>query len=98
MADHGFCKALLRTVRGDLTSEQRKRLVGAWSYMYERQGEFQVPNEGFYWHGSAHCSYDARQQGISAWVHQNYPENDPDVGVSVGDFARDAKDPHDIYS
>ena len=76
MADHSFCQALLRTVRQSLTREQQKRLKGAWSYMYDRQGEFQVTSEGFYWHGSAHCSWDARQQGISAWLHQNYPDDE----------------------
>ncbi len=76
MSDHSFCKALLRTVRSDLTSAQRTRLVGAWSYMYERQGEFQVPKDDFYWHGSAHCAFDARQQGISAWLERFYPEQE----------------------
>ena len=79
MADHTFCKALLRTVRESLTPEQRKRLVGGWSYMYEREGEFQLTNEGFYWNGSAHCSWDARQQGISAWINQNYPDQENDT-------------------
>jgi len=78
MSDHGFCRALLKTVRSDLTSEQRKRLKGAWSYQSsgERCGEFQVPAEDFYWYGSSHCSWDARQQGISAWLEQNYPEEE----------------------
>lgn len=42
--------------------------------MYERDGEFHVPNDDYYWHGSADCAYDARQQGISAWLEHYYPE------------------------
>lgn len=84
MADHGFCRAMLRTVRSDLTAEQKRRLKGAWSYMYDRQGEFHVPSEDFYWHGSAHCAYDARQQGISAWLAANYNEDD-DGGYTGGE-------------
>ena len=76
MDNHGFCRALLRTVRNELTTEQKRRLKGSWSYFYKGhdQGEFQVPSEEFYWHGSAHCAFDARQQGISAWLSTNYPE------------------------
>lgn len=78
MSDHDFCRALLKTVRNDLTAEQRRRLKGAWSYVYKEmlQGEFHVPNDDFYWFGSAHCAYDARQQGISAWLDRFYPEQD----------------------
>jgi hypothetical protein len=75
MADHSFCQALLRTVRKDLTTEQRRKLKGAWSWMDGRErGEFQVPSDSFYWYGSAHCAWDARQQGITAWLVKNYPE------------------------
>ena len=80
MTDHSFCRALLKTVRNDLTAEQRKRLTGSWSYFYkgQDQGEFHVTrgDEDFYWFGSAHCAYDARQKGISAWLEQNYPSED----------------------
>ena len=31
------------------------------------------------------------------WADEDI-EPEPDVGVSTGDLARDAKDPHDIYS
>lgn len=76
--NHDFCRALLKTVRSDITYEQRKRLKGSWSYFYkgQDQGEFHVPNEDFYWFGSAHCAYDARQKGISAFLAQAYPDSD----------------------
>ncbi|KKL61763.1 hypothetical protein LCGC14_2192060 [marine sediment metagenome] len=76
MSDHTFCKALLRTTRAELTPEQKKRLVGAWSYQYaiNDQGEFHVPRDDFYWYGSSHCAYDARHQGISAWLSRFYPD------------------------
>lgn len=76
MSDHTFCRVLLKVTRADLTAEQRKRLVGAWSYNYtgQRDGEFHVPKDDFYWHGSACCAYHARTQGINAWEQQFYPE------------------------
>ncbi len=76
MADHMFCRLTLRQLRAELTAEQRRRLKGSWSYMYRGadQGEFQVTAEDFYWYGSAHCAYDARYKGITAWLTQNYPE------------------------
>lgn len=72
MDDHAFCRALLRTTRQDLTAAQRKALKGSWSYFYtgEGKGEFHVPSTDFYWYGSAHCAYDARQAGISAWIER----------------------------
>jgi len=76
MSDHDFCRLLLKTTRDDLTSEQRKRLVGAWSYRYNwcDNVEFHVPKDDFHWNGSADCAYDARTQGINAWLQQFYPE------------------------
>ena len=74
MSDHAFCRAYLKTTRNELTAEQARRLKGAWSYMYDLQGEYQVPADDFYWHGSAHCAYDARAQGIAAWLETFYPE------------------------
>lgn len=78
MADHTFCRLMLKQTRQDLTAEQRKRLKGAWSYMYggRDQGEFQVTKENFYWYGSAHCAYEARAKGIMAWLNKNYPEQE----------------------
>ncbi len=78
MSDHTFCRLLLKETRRTLTSEQRKRLVGAWSYKYvgQHDGEFHVQKDDFYWHGSACCSYHARSQGISAWLAANYPEDE----------------------
>jgi len=74
-SDHTFCRLMLKDVRNELTSEQRKRLVGASSYYRAHiGGEFRVMSEDFYWHGSSDCSWDARQQGISAWLEYNYPE------------------------
>jgi len=87
MSDHTFCRCLLKTVRQSLTNDQKKRLRGAWSW---RDGfdaaEFQVPSDGFYWYGSAHCSYDARQQGISAWLSRYYDEDDD--GNPVGSYRK----------
>ncbi len=79
MSGHGFCRMLLSVTRRDLTAEQRKRLVGAWSYTYTNgrevnQGEFQVPKDDYYWHGSCCCAYSARSNGISAWTQAFYPE------------------------
>lgn len=81
MSDHDFCRLLLKTTRDDLTSEQRKRLVGAWSYTYsgntraQSQGEYHVPKDDYYWHGAACCAYHSRTQGISAWLEHFYPED-----------------------
>ncbi len=81
--DHDYCRLLLKETRRALTSEQRHRLKGAWSYMYRNwgaatDGEFHVrsdkTNAKFYWYGSACCAYDARAQGISAWLNENYSE------------------------
>ena len=81
MADHGFCRLLLSVTRKELNAAQRKRLVGAWSYVYrnfgaQATGEFHVPTDDFYWYGSCDCAYDARQQGISAWLNKFYPDHD----------------------
>jgi hypothetical protein len=80
MSNHDFCRLLLKTTRDDLTSEQRKRLVGSWSYMYRwgsaaSSGEWHGP-DGYYWHGSACCAYEARTHGINAWLQEFYPEAD----------------------
>jgi len=71
--NHDFCRLMLKGVRSELTADQRKKLVGSWSYLYRwsgavDSGEFHGP-DGFYWHGSTCCAYDARQQGISAWIN-----------------------------
>lgn len=81
MSDHTFCRLLLKERRHTLTSEQRKRLVGGWSYLYRWQGavdsgEYHVPKDNFYWHGSACCAYYARSQGIFAWLEKFYPEDE----------------------
>ena len=75
---HGFCRLLLNATRAELTGEQRKRLVGSWSYMYRWSGaavsgEWHGP-DGYYWHGSACCAYHARSEGIHAWLNKFYPE------------------------
>jgi hypothetical protein len=77
MSDHDFCRLLLKHTRDDLTSEQRKRLVGAWSYTYnDGCGELHVPKDGFYWYGSACCAWAARTNGINDWLQKYYPEAD----------------------
>ncbi len=79
MNNHDFCRLLLSVTRADLTAEQSKRLVGAWSYLYRwsgsvDSGEYHIPKDNFYWHGSCCCAYEARVQGINAWLQQFYPE------------------------
>ena len=78
MDNHDFCRLLLKVTRSELTAEQKRRLKGAWSYMYRwsgaaESGEYHIPADNFYWHGSACCAYHARQQGISAWLIEFYP-------------------------
>lgn len=75
--DHSFCRALLRTTRQELTSEQRRKLKGAWVWRDgDDRAEFQVPSDGYYWYGSACCSYLAKYNGIGAWLERNYPEEE----------------------
>jgi len=83
--NHDFCRLMLKETRRALTSEQRRRLIGAWSYMYRNwglctDGEFHVrgddKHDKFYWYGSACCAFDARCQGINAWFNENYPVED----------------------
>lgn len=78
MSGHDFCRHLLKATRNELTNEQRKRLIGAWSYNYagQRNGEFHVPKDDFYWNGSTCCAYHARSQGIMAWLDKFYPEDE----------------------
>ena len=78
MSSHDFCRLVLSETRRTLTAEQRKRLVGAWSYTYPwsgaaESGEYHVPKDDFYWHGSSCCAYHSRTQGINAWLEQFYP-------------------------
>ena len=77
--NHDFCRLLLKVTRAELTAEQRRRLVGGWAYTYDRNGrvdsgEYHVPRDSFYWHGSCCCAFYARSQGISAWLAEHYPE------------------------
>jgi hypothetical protein len=76
---HDFCRLLLSVTRKELTTEQRKLVVGAWSYTYSNgsvvdSGEFQIPKAEYYWHGSCCCAYSARTNGINAWLQEFYPE------------------------
>ena len=78
---HDFCRLLLKMTRADLTAEQRRLLVGAWSYLYARSGttdsgEYHVITDRYYWHGSCCCAYHARAQGIAAWLAEKYPEKE----------------------
>lgn len=34
MDNHDFCRTYLKVTRAELTAEQKRRLKGAWSYMY----------------------------------------------------------------
>lgn len=77
MSEHIFCRMLLKTTRDSLTAKQRKELTGSWAYNYgDGTVEFQNPRDGFYWHGSGCCKYSAKSDGISAWLWQNYPDQD----------------------
>lgn len=77
MSAHDFCRLLLSETRRTLTREQRRLLVGTWSYRFSGMGDtadWHGPGN-YYWHGDACCAYSARQQGISAWLQENYPED-----------------------
>ncbi len=81
MSSHDFCRVLLSVTRRELTPEQRKLIVGAWSYTYKQfrsvsSGEFHVPKSEYYWHGSCCCAYSARVNGINAWLQKFYPETE----------------------
>lgn len=77
MNSHDFCRMLLKATRADLTSEQRKRLVGAWGWNNGNgQVEFHVTKDDFYWNGRGCCIYQARSKGIEAWLRAYYPEED----------------------
>ncbi len=81
MSSHDFCRVLLSVTRRELTTEQRKLVVGAWSYVYRyggdvKQGEFHIPKADYYWHGSCCCAYSARVNGINAWLQEFYPEEE----------------------
>jgi len=76
-----FCRALLVTQRESLTPEQRVRCDKGWTYGFQRGAgdwEFQIPGEGFYWHGHADNAYDARYQGICEWLARAERQATPD--------------------
>lgn len=90
---HDFCRALLRTTRQELTTEQRKRLVGAWSYKhtaFDGHYEFTVLDwecgdhcaAGFYWSGKACCAYAARVSGIEGFLTLFYPEAEAQIEMT----------------
>ena len=71
--DHTFCrlyvKEVMKAVRKYTTAEQRKK---AWAWKMDslgRTGEFHGPDD-FYWHGSAHCLWEARAKGWEAWMQK----------------------------
>jgi len=76
MADHSFCRMLLKDVMGDIrkvtTPEQRK---AAWAYKYEgtQSIEFHGPNE-FFWHGRGCCRWEAAAHGWIAYIEKFHPE------------------------
>ena len=68
---HVFCRLLLKEtmteVRKHTTAEQRKK---AWTYKYDAfrdHCEFHGP-DGFYWHGTACCLWEARANGWQTWL------------------------------
>ena len=85
MNSHDFCRTLLKAIRAELTSEQRKLLVGAWAYnLGNGQVEFHAKDD-FYWNGRGCCLYHAKAQGIQAWLQSRYPEDDGyDEGMAQG--------------
>jgi len=73
MNNHDFCRLLLSETRRELTTKQRKQLVGSWSYRFSGMGDtadWHGPDD-YYWHGNACCAYSARQQGINAWLDRD---------------------------
>lgn len=71
MAEHSFCRQMLKTtmeqVRQVTTPEQRK---AAWAYMVsigQKQGEFHGPN-GFYWYQGQCCCWYTKAEGWAAWL------------------------------
>lgn len=77
MADHTFCRLLLKQVMVDVrkvtTAKDRK---GCWAWCDTGDyGEFHGPN-GFYWHGGAHCKWEARAKGWMAWLDANGHTNE----------------------
>ena len=53
MSDHTFCRLLLKETRRTLTGEQRKRLVGSWSYNYAGQRDGVVAHDPRYQRATA---------------------------------------------
>jgi hypothetical protein len=73
VSDHTFCRTVLRftmiDVRKRTTVAERK---AAWAYrsgLIDDQAEFHGPGD-FYWHGRAHCLYEARAKGWAAWLQE----------------------------
>ena len=84
MSEHDFCRKILSDTRKSLTPKQRQELAGSSVYVErtpvgcDKIGEFfaTAPTNGerFYWYGSVDCAWDARTQGIEAWLDKFYPE------------------------
>lgn len=86
-----FCRMLLKgtmdVIKPLTTVAERK---AAWVYKFERDHwEFHGPN-GFYWHGSADNSYDARHKGWEAWRENMLREHDAMVAKDNAERARAA--------
>ncbi len=65
MKDHTFCRTLYNEVKEDVPKEIKLRSI--WSYK-SSCGTWEVhgPND-LYWHGQAHCSWDAKTKAINVW-------------------------------
>lgn len=70
MSEHSFCRGLLKEVMVDVarhTTPQQLKEAWAWKTPGIRGVEFHGP-DGFYWHGSADCLWEAKSKGWEAWM------------------------------
>lgn len=67
-----FCRTLLRALRRDMKRAKTKRPTGCYTYRDTFQSwEFHAAD--FYWYGSAHNAFEARYNGIQAWLREHDP-------------------------
>jgi hypothetical protein len=89
MADHTFCRLMLRQVMpwvNRVTTPEVRKATWPWHFHRDHH-EWHGPG-GFYWHGSACCKYMARYEGWCAWLKQHHP----DAYVAMEQEATEAAD------
>ena len=74
MADHAFCRCLLKGVMEDVRKAvPAEAIKKAWGYrlkMFSKDHmEFHGP-DGFYWHGQGCCVWYAKAQGWQAYLRK----------------------------